>query len=1047
MLIAPRRTGQANPFPGLRSFERTDAHLFFGRGHQVQALRDKLAQGRFLAIIGASGSGKSSLVKAGLIPQLAGDGEAATPLAQAWRVAFCTPGAAPLTQLARALHTAFAGHPEAAALAEPGHPLPDAATLAAWCGQSRLLLFIDQFEELFRYQAGQNGHPEVTRFIALLLALSGTPGYPVYVVLTMRSDYLDACTAYLGLTEAINRGSYLLPKMSRADIEEAITTPITHMGAQLTPALTARLLADMDEQADQLPILQHALMRTWNHWQRQQAGRPLDEVDYEAIGTLERAISVHGEEIFTRLPNDKSRLAAEKLFKALIVLGTGDAGVVHPLPLAAISGLTGVAPTLLADVADQFRQPDVSFLTPLADVPATDQLIIDLGHERITVLWERLRTWVSEETDSAKFYRQLSHAATLYQAGKAGIWTNPELQIGLKWLADTTPTLAWANRYDHHLERAINFLQYSKKQFDFKTENNAQRRQRELKRTRAFALVLGVGALVSLLFLMVSVVLSTQARQSEEKARAKEKSALFERNRAESQTREAITQKKISDQQEAITRQQKQLTEEQRTLAVEAQQVAVTERRQAESAQHYAEAQRQNAVVAKEQAVLAKNDARKQEKLAKNNAQIAQDQKTKAVSARQDAEKQRSRAVARTVAIEATQLPDSTDAQLPLLLAQVAYRLNETSGGQANVDIFNALAKVSPATQATLRRHPDNVRTVALSTGGPPLLASGSDDGTVRVGPYAGTTLQTQVYKASRRVSDGIRALLFSPDGRQLYGGSEQGQIYVWDVARPQTAPLVIAAHHAPVHTLVWQPGPTPQLLSVSADSTVRSWRPRPGSGLDTMQRVHAPAGVALYCASFTPDGARLVCGANNRRIISFNARSLRAKPALYNRAEFAERVTALAFAPASQQLVTGNNRGLVYTWQVEHGGVPGRDGQLLPGGHTSTVSGLAFSPDGKQVASCSADWTIHLWNTAQLAARQPPLVLTDFGAWVMSLCFTPDGKRLIGASADRTVRVRTVSIPDLYQDLLRRLTRPLNHSEWEQYVDKDLPYSSVYAK
>jgi WD40 repeat protein len=495
------------------------------------------------------------------------------------------------------------------------------------------------------------------------------------------------------------------------------------------------------------------------------------------------------------------------------------------------------------------------------------------------------------------------------------------------------------------------------------------------------------------------------------------------------------------------------MTEEQRQLAVGAQrtaeqqrQLAVGAQRTAEQQRQAAEEQRQVATQAQQQAESSKNRAVAASEQAQQARQRAEYQQRLATSAQRDAEAQRAKAVARTVAIEAVQLPDGTDQQVAALLALAAFDLNLSNGGQLNnPDIFNALAKATNL-QVVLRGHTDNVRAVAVSAGpGQPLLASGSDDGTVRLGPVATTNQPGQVLRAARKGTGGMRSVLFSPDGQRLYAGSETGSLLMWNVSQPTTPPVAVPAHGAPVHTLLWQPGAAAPglLVSVSANGTVRSWRPRAGGGLDSVQRVQAPAGMALYCARFTNDGKRLVCGANQNRIISFDAKDLRARPAVFTRASFGARVTALAFSPTGNRLVTGNSRGLVYAWQLT-GSRPDTTGRLLSGRHTSTVSDLVYSPNGKQLASCSADWTIHLWDTATMLDQQPPVVLTDFGAWVMSICFTPDGKRLVGGSADRTVRIRTINMTDMYNQLARQLNRSLTREEWVQYVGKDIPYPDV---
>ncbi|WP_201981929.1 nSTAND1 domain-containing NTPase [Hymenobacter rubidus] len=1050
MIDSYNKVAHSNPFPGLRSFDLEDSSLFFGRDSQIAELKQKLARSRFLAIIGSSGSGKSSVVKAGLIPQLTAS--QATGAQQEWKVAYFTPEATPIRNLALALHQTFSLHNRAFSVAYPPEEierllLTSPATVIEWCAETNLLIFIDQFEELFRYQQEQRSRREVAQFVSLLLNFSRHPNYPVYVVLTMRSDYLDECTDYEGLTDAINHGSYLLPKMNRAEIEQAITAPVAIMGASISPKLTARLLSDIGDKADHLPILQHALMRTWNYWQfNRKQGQPLDEADYEAIGTMEKAITQHAEEVYGDLPDEKSRVATEKLFKALIVLGAGNTGVIHPLPVREISEIAGVNPDLLVDILNRFREPDMAFLTPSTATPATEQLIVDIGHERIMNLWERLSAWVREETESARFYKQLSNSAALYHDGKSGIWNNPELQIGLKWLADNHPTQAWANRYDPHLDRAVNFLTYSKKQFDFELESKELRQKKELRRTRAFAIFLGIGSLISLLFLIISAVLRTQAQQSEDQALAEKKNALFERNRAEAQTREAITQKKIAEQQEIITGQQKEMTEEQRVLAVGAQRVAVEKQKEAEAAQQraekaqqYAEEQRQNALAASEQAVAASKDARRQEGIAKGAQKDAEDQRSKAVTAQGYAEQQRGKAIARTVAIQSFQMTDNGQDDLPALLAVEAYNLNQKSGGQVdNPDVFNALAKASKS-RGVLRGHADYVRTVVQAPGAGSTLASGSDDGTVRLWSYTNLTQPAVVLGTPNKNADGIRSLAFEDEGHTIAGGSEKGRIYLWNTSTPTAMPVAVAGHKVPVRALL-KTADEKMLLSVSGDGELRSWRLSPGR-LDSVQNVRS--GQAIFCAQLTPDNQRLVCGSDNGRILSFDLADLKKKPEIIEHREFGDRVTALAFSPDGKQLVTGNSAGTLYAWELTNN-VPGDFGQVLSGRHNSSVSDIAFSPNGLLLASCSPDWTIHIWNYSSIATQQQPIILADFGAWVMSVRFSNDNKRIIASGADKTVRIRAIDTADLYAELVKKLKRNLSVEEWNKYIGKDIQYEKL---
>ncbi len=269
-----------NPFPGLRPFERHESHLFFGRDGQSEQLIAKLRNTRLLAIVGTSGSGKSSLVRAGLLPALASGlmAEAGSN----WRTAILRPGNDPIGNLARALCApSVFGSDDAenralqtaiteATLRRGSLGLVEAVRQANLPTTENLIVIADQFEELFRVALGaQDEEHENNKaaFVKLLLAAAEQREVNLYIVLTMRSDYLGDCAQFLDLPEAINESQYLIPRLTREQLRDVITGPVAVSGATITPRLVNRLLNDFGDKQDQLPILQHALMRTWDYWQ------------------------------------------------------------------------------------------------------------------------------------------------------------------------------------------------------------------------------------------------------------------------------------------------------------------------------------------------------------------------------------------------------------------------------------------------------------------------------------------------------------------------------------------------------------------------------------------------------------------------------------------------------------------------------------------------------------------------------------------------------------------------------------------------------------
>lgn len=309
-----------NPFPGLRPFESHENHLFFGREGQSDELLRRLRRTRFLAVVGTSGSGKSSLMRAGLLPALHGGFMAQT--AATWHIAVLRPGSDPLGNLAEAmsalapfqLQNELANYQAAmlrASLSRSSLGLIETCKQAPLPANENLLVVVDQFEELFRFkqEAQKIGHgEEAAAFVQLLLEAARQRDVAIYVVLTMRSDFLGDCAQFRDLPEAINDGQYLIPRMMREQRRAAITGPINVANGAITDRLVQRLLNDVGDNPDQLPILQHALMRSWDHWQAQRReSEPLDLPHYETIGAMAEALSQHADEAFLELPDDRSQ--------------------------------------------------------------------------------------------------------------------------------------------------------------------------------------------------------------------------------------------------------------------------------------------------------------------------------------------------------------------------------------------------------------------------------------------------------------------------------------------------------------------------------------------------------------------------------------------------------------------------------------------------------------------------------------------------------------------------------------------------------------------
>ncbi len=551
MSAAPARM---NPFPGLRPFTQDEDYLFFGREEQTLELLQRLGNNRFVAVVGTSGSGKSSLVRCGLLSQLLGG--KMLEAGAAWEIAVTHPGGNPLALLTDALLEADLYDREQenarenllATLSRSHFGMVEAIKQADLGEGTNFLLVVDQFEEIFRFhEAGQTQQEAANEFVSLLLEAAAQKEVAIFIVLTMRSDFIGECGQFEGLAEMVNRGEFLIPRLTREQYKRVIEGPIKVAGGQISPRLLQRLLNDLGQQADQLPSLQHALMRTWNVWSEKGDSGALDLDDYQRVGKMSLALSLHADEIFESLASDRQREdIARPSFVALTVEESNSRGIRRPQRLGRLCQVLEVPADELRPIIDAYRQSGVTFLMPSPEVELTGQTIIDISHESLMRVWTRLRQWVEEETQAAGIYHRLSESADLHERGKAGLYRDPELGIALAWREAKRPNAAWAERYRPGFATAMQFLEASQQASVAEEQAREAARQRELEQARQLAeaqqlrldqqqraarrlrmmiaglavvaLIAGVACAAALLANQRAIRLAAIARQNEEKA-------------------------------------------------------------------------------------------------------------------------------------------------------------------------------------------------------------------------------------------------------------------------------------------------------------------------------------------------------------------------------------------------------------------------------------------------------------------------------------------------------------------------------------------------
>lgn len=1008
-----------NPFPGLRPFSFEESHLFFGREGQSDEVLEKLSANRFVAILGASGSGKSSLMFCGLIPILYGG--FLTSAGSNWRIITTRPGISPIDNLSVALTEKLPDFGDldedeklirktimSTLLRSTSLGLIEAVKQAKLGKNEAIFIMIDQFEELFRYRRS-SGNPaaveESLAFVKLILEAVSQKELPIYVALTMRSDFIGDCAQYPDLTKKINDSHYLIPQMTREQKRLAIVGPVAVGGGKITPRLVQRLLNDVGDSPDQLPILQHSLMRTWDFWKlHPEEGEFVDVPHYESIGTITEALSNHANEAYDEL-SEREKLVCESMFKTLTEKSVDNIGIRRPTKLKDIATIARVMPEEIIPVIEKFRSSGRSLLMPPAGVALDPDTVIDISHESLMRIWIRLKKWVEQESESVQMYLRLCEASAMYQLGKAGLWRNPDLQLALNWKEIQQPSLTWAKQYNPAFERAMVFLETSKKAFEEEEANKERLQKKRLRQVRITAMILGSAAVISLIFLVIAIDQRTKAINNEKRARDQEKAAIEQRNEAERQKQIAIEQQRIAEEQRGIAEEQKTQADIERENAKRSALVAREKQKLANI--NAAEANRQR-IRAEEQTVEAVNQKKRAEK-----------QKSIAENEKERADQLRVLSIARSMAIKSLQIKDTAK---KVLLAEQAFLFNkEYQGRKLDHDIYDGLYYAYKYLNGDdfnlLKGHSKAVRSIRFSPESGSLFSGGSD------GRIIQWDLQNRVPKTSTQAGFLIRDLALSPDGNLVAVGGESNKIKIYksDLSLQISSLPVEASQTWNIQFLN-----NTTLVSSGTDNTLLRWN-LSSLKADTIAKL--PERIHSFVVD--PDKLGVYAGTEKGNLIYIDLTNGRTHH-LYDR-KGNKSIDAIAISKNGDQIVFGDEAGTCRIFYLKEKKV------LVLRGHRSRINDIKFSQDEKLLATASFDGTVRLWDLTNL--NDQPVVLSDNSSWVWAVCFDPLKKELIAGCVDNTMRAYPTEMQFFTTDICEKLDRNLSEKEWKQYVAKDIPY------
>jgi WD40 repeat protein/serine/threonine protein kinase/DNA-binding XRE family transcriptional regulator len=957
-----------NPFKGLRAFDEADAEHFFGRASLINELLRRMAEAgpysRLTVVVGPSGSGKSSLVRAGLVPALRAGG---LPGSEQWFIVTMAPGVRPIDELAQALgRVATTNTGDLTALLRTGHHglVTAAGALLPADQDCELLLVIDQWEELFT-QTALDADRELV--LEQIYTAAVDPASRVRVVATLRADFYDRPLLWPGLGELVRHRTIAVAPLNNAELRQAINGPLKQVGLGIEPALVETIINDVAAQPGALPLLQYALTELYE----QQQDKQLTLHRYEQIGGVAGALTRRAEALYNAL-NAHEQEATRQLFLRLVTPGEGSedtrrrarVGELATAEVRDLHGLRGSQHTL-----DRFG---AARLLMFDRDPLTREPTVEIAHEALIRHWPRLRNWLEEAREQLTLLRRLGLAVAEWEASgrDAGfLLSGPRLATFVQLTSSTMVQLTTDEQQFLEASAAAEAQRAAAERKRQEQEAEARTLARSAGTLRRLAIALGLATLVAL---VLGGLALAQRNEAVNQGQARATAAALAANERDS----ALSARATAEAAES----------EVRRLALAGEALAVLPN-QPERALLLALA----ALPAEPPypPLIAQALYRSYgDSLVRNQFDGHQ-------------EPVRVGAFAPDGTVVATGgddgnvrlwNPENGQQILVLDIGQPLRGLGfspdgsrlVTGGADGSAQVWDAR---SGAQVVRLNGHEQTVSRISFSPDGSRVVTA-SYDGTARVWDVASGSELVRL----EGHNGPLRAATWSPDGQQIATASDDGTARIWDGTTGEER-LQLTGHIGLVATVAWAPNGE-QLLTGGADGILRLWNASDGTEL---RRYSGNVGY-IWSAGWHPTGELLLAGGFDGAAYLWDVG--RSEPIKVLRGHGA-RLWATAWSADGRQFLTASDDGTVRLWDRTTGLEV-----IAPPAGAARITATAWHHNGQQALFGRADGSLQLFDLASGAARSLP----SLPAQIERVAWHPDGQRLLASSSDGTTRLFDLS-------------------------------------